>query len=145
MSLFGDSFDLMGDVLNDVVGVEVLYLRGDDKAYRFEMIATVGATTFVVEQDNAYVNREYRDYLFQADDLSEELLANPTSSVAEDGLPKKRDRVVEIVGDEAIVYEVRGPVGVSHFQYSDTSRKRVRVHTQKLTVEDASDWVLGTG
>jgi len=103
----------------------VSYQRG---AESLEVAATVGKTVFEVDKGYGIVERlEARDYLVLAGDLV--LGGQPA-------LPKAGDRVREVQGTAAFVYEVMAPGNESCWRYSDPYRQTLRIHTKLVATEN---------
>ena len=91
--------------------------------------ATVGKTVFQVDKGYGIVEQmEARDYLVLADDLV--LGGQPV-------LPKAGDRVREVEGSKAFVYEVMAPGNEPCWRYSDPYRQTLRIHTKLVATENA--------
>lgn len=104
----------------------VTYQRGTESV---ELAATVGRTVFQVDKGYGVQERhEARDYLVLAQDLV--LGGTPV-------LPKAGDRVREIDGGKAFVYEVMAPGNEPTWRYSDPYRRTLRIHTKHVATETA--------
>jgi len=102
----------------------VVYLRGGASV---ELDATVGRTVFDQQDQFGVLHRtESRDYLIRAADL---VLAG------DQVLPKAGDRVRELAGTGALLYEVMAPGAESPFRFSDPERITLRVHTKFIGLE----------
>lgn len=103
----------------------VAYVRGTDSV---EVAATVGKTVFRLDKGHGVIERvEARDYLVLAADLA---LGGAAA------LPKAGDRIREMEGDKAFVYEVMAPGGEPCWRWSDPYRKTLRIHTKHVATED---------
>ena len=102
----------------------VAYQRGAESV---EVAATIGKTVFQVDKGYGIQERvEARDYLVLAEDL---VLAGQAV------LPKAGDRVREVQGTTAFVYEVMAPGNAPCWRYSDPYRQTLRIHTKLVTTE----------
>lgn len=91
--------------------------------------ATVGRTVFEQADDFGVIQKtESRDFLVLAMDL----VLN-----GERMLPKAGDRIREVQGDQAFVYEVMAPGTEPPFRYSDAYRQTLRIHTKHVATEGA--------
>lgn len=103
----------------------VVYVRGTDSV---EVAATVGRTVFRLDKGYGVIERvEARDYLVSGADL---VLGGAVA------LPKAGDRIREIDGDKAFVYEVMAPGGEPCWRWSDPYRRTLRIHTKHVATED---------
>ncbi|MFH1022122.1 MAG: hypothetical protein V1809_01895 [Planctomycetota bacterium] len=103
----------------------VVYVRGADSV---EVSATIGRTIFSLDQGYSVIERvETRDYLVLAADLV-------IGGVAT--LPRAGDRIREVEGNKAYVYEVMAPGNEPCWRYSDPYRKTLRIHTKHVATED---------
>ncbi len=99
----------------------VAYVRGTDSV---EVAATVGRTVFRLDKGCGLVERvEARDYLVLAADL---VLGGRAA------LPKAGDRIREVEGNRAFVYEVMAPGGEPCWRWSDPYRRTLRIHTKHV-------------
>ena len=102
----------------------VVYVRGTDSV---EVSGTVGRTVFRVDKGYGVMERvEARDYLV----LGSALTLNGAAI-----LPSAGDRIREIEGDKAYVYEVMAPGGEPCWRWSDPYRQTLRIHTKQVDVE----------
>jgi len=103
----------------------VVYVRGTDSV---EVSATVGKTVFRLDKGYGVIERvEARDYLILAADI---VLGGAAA------LPKAGDRIREVEGNKAFVYEVMAPGNESCWRYSDPYRRTLRIHTKHVATED---------
>ena len=104
---------------------QVTYARG---AQTKEVPALVGKTVFKVDTGYGLFERvEARDYLVLAAEL---VLGGATA------LPKAGDRIREVEGEKAFVYEVMAPGGEPCWRWSDPYRRTLRIHTKHVATED---------
>ena len=103
----------------------VVYVRGTDSV---EVAATVGRTVFRLDKGYGVMERvEARDYL---------VLGSAMALSGAAILPKAGDRIREIEGGKAYVYEVMAPGGEPCWRWSDPYRRTLRIHTKQIAVED---------
>jgi len=103
----------------------VVYVRGTDSV---EVQATVGRTVFRLDKGYGVIERvEARDYLVLAVDL---VLGGAVA------LPKAGDRIREVEGNKAFIYEVMAPGGEPCWRWSDLYRRTLRIHTKHVATED---------
>ena len=104
----------------------VVYVRGTNSV---EVQATIGRTVFRLDKGHGVTERiEARDYLVSAEDL---VLGGAAA------LPKAGDRIREMEGGKAFVYEVMAPGGEPCWRWSDPYRRTLRIHTKHVGMEDA--------
>lgn len=101
---------------------EILYRRGE---HSVALDAIIGRTEYeATDEYGITIQTESRDYLPLAADLILD---------GEETLPQIGDTIEETDGDRTIVYEVL-PIGQQpHWRYSDTFRKRLRIHTKLVS------------
>ena len=103
----------------------VSYQRGTDSV---EIAATIGKTVFQVDKGYGVQERvEARDYLVLTEDL---VLGGQLV------LPKAGDRVREVEGSMAFVYEVMAPGNEPCWRYSDPYRQTLRIHAKLVATEN---------
>ena len=101
--------------------VTVTYRRG---VFFVSLLATRGETNFEEEDGiGPIVRTESRDFLIEAADLI-------LNSLVE--LPKRGDKIEDVIGSQTFVYEVTAPRGVPHFRFSDTTHQTLRIHTKHV-------------
>jgi len=104
----------------------VVYVRGADAV---EVAATIGKTVFRLDKGYGVTERiEARDYLMLAADL---VLGGAAV------LPKAGDKIREVEGGNAFIYEVMAPGNEPCWRYSDPYRRTLRIHTKHVATEDA--------
>ena len=97
----------------------VTYVRGDDSV---ALDATVGRSSFDVDDGHGVMRFETRDYIVRADPL---VLAGVQVQ------PRRGDRVLEAVGDgSTVAYEVVNVAGSPEWRPCDSSRVLIRIHTK---------------
>ncbi len=97
----------------------VTYVRGDDSV---ALDATVGRSSFDVDDGHGLMRFETRDYIVRADAL---VLAGVQVQ------PRRGDRVLEEVGDgSTVAYEVVNVAGSPEWRPCDSSRVLIRIHTK---------------
>ena len=105
----------------------VVYQRGGEGGGAVEVPATIGATTFQVDDDDGAMLRvESRDYLILAADLV--ISETPI-------LPKRGDRIRETSGSQVFTYEVMAPGDEPCWRWSDGYRQTLRIHTKQTDME----------
>lgn len=97
----------------------VTYARG---ASSLQIVATVGSTTFEVDDGTVMQRWESRDYLVRAADLV--LAGGPIQ-------PQRGDRIT----DGGVVYEVLAPAGQDCWRKSDPYGITLRIHTKHAATE----------
>lgn len=102
----------------------VTYVRGSQTV---DVAASIGKTAFRIDKGYGVTERiESRDFLV----LSEDLVLGGVQA-----LPLRGDRVREISGTQAFIYEVMAPGNEPHYRYSDAYRKTLRIHTKLVGTE----------
>lgn len=97
----------------------VSYHRG---AQAVGLFATVGKTVFALDAGHGFRERvESRDYLVAAEDL---VLGGAVT------LPRRGDRIQEVVGGTTFVYEVMAPGQEPFYRFSDPYHRTLRIHTK---------------
>lgn len=97
----------------------VTYVREADSA---ALDATVGRSSFDVDDGHGVMRFETRDYIVRADAL---VLAGVQVQ------PRRGDRVLEQVGDgSTVAYEVVNIAGSPEWRPCDSSRVLIRIHTK---------------
>lgn len=106
----------------DYATSEILYRRGD---HSVTLDAIIGRTEYeATDEYGITIQTESRDYLPLAADL---ILDGEVT------LPQIGDTIKETDGEVTVVYEVL-PIGQQpHWRYSDTFRKRLRIHTKLVS------------
>jgi hypothetical protein len=118
--------DWLEDMRSAHAARPVVYLRGTDA---LGVAATVGKTVFRLDKGYGLTERvEARDYL---------ILGSSLALNGEAFLPQAGDRIREISGDQAFIYEVMAPGGEPCWRWSDPYRRTLRIHTKQIDVEDA--------
>jgi len=103
---------------------EVEYRRGAEAA---TLQATIGRTVFDQQDQFGVIQRtESRDYLIRAQDL---VLGGEQTT------PKTGDRIVEVIDDEPLIYEVMAPGDEPPWRFSDPGRITLRIHTKFIGQE----------
>jgi hypothetical protein len=97
----------------------VTYSRGGESV---QIAATVGSTTFEVDDGTVMQRWESRDYLVKAADLV--LAGEPIQ-------PQRGDRIV----DGSAVYEVLAPAGQDCWRKSDPYGITLRIHTKQMACD----------
>ena len=115
-----DGIDYLNDVLDDQIGVDIVYSRANESA---TLTAGIGQTVFERDGEFGVLKIESRDYLITSERLTD----------AGFGEPKRGDRITETQGDDSVTYEVLDQPGIQAFSYSDQSRKRMRIHTKRIS------------
>lgn len=116
--MLADGIDWLNDVLDEHVALSVTYQRGIVSA---TVSATVGQTVFESDSEYGVLKIESRDYLISADNLTTF------------GEPVRGDKIIETQGTNSVTHEVLDITGIPPFSYCDQSRKRLRVHTKRIT------------
>ena len=113
-----DGIDYLNDTLDAQVGVSITYQRGVATA---PITATTGQTIFETDTEFGVLRIESRDFLLT------------TSRLSAFCDPQRGDRIVETQGSDCVTHEVLDQPGIPPFSYSDSSRKRMRIHTKRIT------------
>ena len=104
----------------------VVYQRGGEAGGAVEVLATIGTTTFNVDDGGGALLRiESRDYLISVADL----IIGETPI-----LPKRGDRIRETSGGQVFVYEVVGPGDEPCWRWSDAYRTTMRIHAKQTEI-----------
>lgn len=119
-NLLADGAAWLSEQRHAHVASGVVYERDGE---RLEISATVGLTTWEVEESGTLQKVESRDFIVRAADLAF-------------GLPRRGDRIRETVGGTVLIYEVLAPAGEDVWRYSDPQRNDVRVHTKHVDTEE---------
>jgi hypothetical protein len=97
----------------------VTYVRGNDSVV---LDATVGRSSFDVDDGHGVMRFETRDYVVRMDAL----VLGGTAT-----LPRRGDRVLEEMGDgNTVAYEVINVAGSPEWRPCDSSRVLIRIHTK---------------
>lgn len=83
--------------------------------------ATVGRKVYRIVQDGVWLRIETRDFLVA------------TAEMGALGLPQRGDQIDETIGAATTSYEVVGPGGEPEWEWSGTTRDRLRIHTLRIT------------
>jgi len=113
--------DWLSGQLKSKIGTTVTYVRGD---YSVSLTATVGSTSFDQADEFGIIERiESRDYLIDAADL---VLNSVTV------LPGRGDKIEETQDGTTYTYEVMTLDNQPAWRYSDSYRKKLRIHTKQI-------------
>ena len=116
--VFADATAALAQALAGACGLAVTYRRGetavDVTAWRSYRTGEVDDGTGIL------VEFESWDWLV------------PAAALGALGLPRPGDR---IEAPDACIYEVLGPTGRRHFQYSDAAKTLLRIHTKLVGTE----------
>jgi len=118
----------LADAMNEVDSITVAYRRGETE---ISVLARAGRTPFESMSDNGVlIHTQSRDYLVKADDLviSEVRI-----------LPEPKDQIVETADGMTYTHEVNSPAGGDCWQYSDASRRIIRVHTRLVATAEVEE------
>jgi hypothetical protein len=115
----------LADQLHEHVATEVQYRRGADE---LAVRATIGRTLLKLDDGYGGVRMEWtdRDYVIRAADLV--LGGNSTQ-------PQRGDQIREVVGAQALVYEVLAPGDEPPWRWADPYRQMYRIHTKQIASE----------
>ena len=117
-TMLSDGVSFLNDALSDACGITITYQRGVATA---SLTAVVGQTLFETDNQFGVLRIESRDYLVAVTDF------------ATFGEPQRGDRIIETQGANSVAHEVLDVSGIPPFAYSDQSRKRLRIHTKRIT------------
>ena len=116
--------DWLESMRTEHVSRTVTYIRG---AENVDVAATIGRTVFRLDKGYGVTERvETRDYLM----LGTDLMLGGTAT-----LPKAGDRIREVEGDKAFIYEVMAPGNEPCWRWSDPYRRTLRIHTKHVNTE----------
>jgi hypothetical protein len=98
----------------------VIYRRGTASA---TVLATAGQSMFESTDSNGVLEQwQSRDFIFSAGDFP----------YAE---PLRGDKILEMIGGVANVFEVSSPRGVPLYRYGDAFRSTIRVHATRVGID----------
>lgn len=110
----------LADQLNASAAVNVIYRRG---ATSHTVKATLAQTLFESADTGGVVEQwQSRDFIFRTGDFP----------YAE---PQRGDKVLEMLGSVATVFEVSAPRGVPLFRHGDAFHKTIRVHAKRVGID----------
>jgi len=113
--------------LSEVAGVQIKYARGSNFVY---LTAIPGRSNLSVQNDDQTSTWfRTRDYIVEVCDL----VLNEVPV-----LPQRGDVITETVGNKLMTFKVGRPDGGDqHYQFSDTGRRRIRIHTTQTGTTNA--------
>lgn len=123
--LISEGMSWLSDQLKTQAATAITYRRG---AWEVTLQATLGTQLLRVSDDFGASRVQWtdRDFIINADDLK--LQGVKTE-------PERGDEILMTVDGELLTFKVAAPNLEAVFRYSDSHRKRIRIHTNFIKAE----------